>query len=145
MAVSVKKIVLWRTEVENKPGILATTLEPLVNAKVDLQVVMGYRYPGNEGRAAIEVCPVLGKKALGAAQGAGLSASSISTLLVEGDNKLGLGQAIAQAISGAGINLSFLLAQVIRKKYSAILGFESEEALRKAATLIKRVTAARKK
>ena len=46
MAVTVKKIVLWRKEVENRPGILANALAPLANAGTDIRVVMGYRYPG---------------------------------------------------------------------------------------------------
>ncbi|MBZ5536362.1 MAG: hypothetical protein LAO31_10440 [Acidobacteriia bacterium] len=145
MAINVKSIVLWRSEVENKPGLLAATLEPLAKAGVDLQVVMGYRYPGNESRAALEIYPVSGKKSLAAAQGTGLSASSIPTLLVEGDNKPGLGQAFAQAMADAGINLSFLVAQVIGRRYSAVLAFESEADARKAASLIKRVAAAKRK
>jgi hypothetical protein len=145
MAVNVKSIVLWRSEVENKSGVLAATLEPLAKAGVDLQVVMGYRYPGNESRAAIEIYPVSGKKSQAAAQGAGLSASSIPTLLVEGDNKPGLGQAIAHALADAGINLSFLVAQVIGRKYSAVCAFESEADAKKAASLIKRVAAGKKK
>src|SRR5437879_3595190 len=44
MAVTVKKVTLWRSEVENKTGVLANALEPLAKAGADLQVVMGYRY-----------------------------------------------------------------------------------------------------
>jgi hypothetical protein len=57
---------------------------------------MAYRYPGGENKAAIELYPVSGKKSAGAAQTAGLAPSSISTLLVEGDNRPGLGHAIAK-------------------------------------------------
>ncbi|MHC4626882.1 MAG: amino acid-binding ACT [Planctomycetota bacterium] len=145
MAVTVKRIVLWRTEVENRPGVLASVLGPLAGAGADLQVVMGYRYPGHESRAAIELYPVTGKKSLAAARAAGLSATLIPTLLVEGDNKPGLGHTIAQAIAGAGINLGFLVAQVVGRKYSAIFGFENEAEARKAATLIKKATAGKKK
>jgi hypothetical protein len=144
MAVTVKKIVLWRREVENKPGVLAETLEPLAGAGADLQVVMGYRFPGSESQAAIEVYPVSGKKLTAAAQEAGLSASSIPTLLVEGDNKPGLGHTIARAIADAGINLGFLVAQVIGRRYSAVIGFEDESDARKAAALIKKVTSSKK-
>jgi hypothetical protein len=144
MAISIKRITLWRTEVENKPGTLARTLAPLAEAGVDLQVVMGYRYPGNESKAAIEVYPVSGKKATAAAQSANLSASAIPTLLVEGDNKPGLGHTFAQAIADRGINLSFLVAQVIGKKYSAIFGFESEADARKATTLLKKAAGKKK-
>ncbi|MBI3466348.1 MAG: hypothetical protein HY000_25330, partial [Planctomycetes bacterium] len=73
MAVTVKKAVLWRREVENQPGALARTLRPLAGAGVDLQIVMGYVYPGQRERAAIEVFPVSGRKAANAANAAGLT------------------------------------------------------------------------
>ena len=145
MAVTVKKVTLWRSEVENKAGVLANALEPLAKAGADLQVVMGYRYPGNESKAALELYPVSGKKSMAAAQAAGLSASAIPTLLVEGDNRAGLGYATAKAIAEAGINLSFLVAQVTGKKYLAVFGFETEADASKAATLIKKATASKKK
>ncbi|MDQ3812977.1 MAG: hypothetical protein M3347_03395 [Armatimonadota bacterium] len=145
MAVSVKKVTLWRREVDNKAGVLADTLEPLANAGANLQVVMGYRYPGNESQAAIELYPVSGRKATAAAQAAGLSVSAIPTLLVEGDNQPGLGYAIARAIADAGVNMGFVVAQVLGDRYSAILGFESDDDARNAATLIKRATAAHEK
>jgi hypothetical protein len=144
MAVTVKKVVLWRREVDNKPGMLAATLEPLAAAGADLHIVMGYRYPGNESRAAIEMYPIVGKKATTAAHAAGLTASSIPTLLVEGDNRAGLGAAMAKALADAGINLSFLVAQVIGRKYSALFGFETAQEASKAATLMKRATIAKK-
>jgi len=62
MPLTVKSIKLWRCEVENKVGVLANTLEPLAAAGANPQIVMGYRYPGNELKAAIEVFPVKGKK-----------------------------------------------------------------------------------
>ncbi|MGI9072798.1 MAG: hypothetical protein ACR2JB_16140 [Bryobacteraceae bacterium] len=62
MAATVKAIKLWRREIQNKPGALAKTLEPLATEGADLQVVMGYRYPGHEEKAAIELHPVPGKK-----------------------------------------------------------------------------------
>ena len=97
MAVSVKKAILWRREVDNQSGMLANTLQPLSEAGADLQVVMAYRYPGGENKAAIELHPVLGKKSAAAAQTVGLAPTSISTLLVEGDNRPGLGHAIAKS------------------------------------------------
>jgi hypothetical protein len=45
MAVTVKKVVLWRKEIENRPGMLANTLEPLSEAGADLQVVMSLLQP----------------------------------------------------------------------------------------------------
>lgn len=139
MPVSVKSITLWRKETDNTPGALAATLEPLAAAGTDLQIVMGYRFPGEHAKAAIELFPVANKKAAAAAQAAGLSPAGIPTLLIAGDNKPGFGHAMAAAIAGAGINMAFLSAQVMGKKFSAIAGFESEADAKKAAALIKKV------
>jgi hypothetical protein len=144
MPVTVKNISLWRKEVENKTGVLAQTLEPLAKAGADLHVVMGFRYPGDETKAVVELYPISSKKSIAAAQEAGLSASAIPTLLVEGDNKPGLGCAITQAIADAGLNLSFLVAQVIGRKYSAVIGFTSDEDVVRATALIKKATSKRK-
>ncbi len=145
MAVTVKKATLWRKEVENRPGELANTLETLVTAGADLKVVMGYRYGPGESKAAIELYPVAGRKALAAAKQAGLSGSAIPTLVVEGDDKPGLGHAIAKAMADAGINLAFLIAQVVGRRYSAVFGFESEADAAKAARLIKKAAPAARK
>ncbi len=145
MAVTVKKAVLWRKEVENRPGMLASTLQPLSEAGADLQVVMAYRYPGAENKGAIELYPVTGRKVTAAAHAAGLAPSSIPILLVEGDNRAGLGHAIAKALGDAGINLGFAMAQVVGRRYSAIFGFENEADATKAATLIRKAVPARKK
>ena len=145
MAVTVKKIVLWRREVENKVGALASTLAPLASAGTDLKLLMAYRFPGEESKAAIELYPVTGKKSAAAAGEAGLGASSIAALLVEGDNRAGLGHAVSRAIADAGINLDFVVAQVVGRKYSAVYGFGSDEDAAKGAAIIRKAGAAKKR
>lgn len=140
MAGTVKKAILWRREVDNSPGMLANILQPLSEAG-DLQVVMAYRYPGAENKAAIELYPVSGRKSAAAAQTAGFAPSSIPTLLVEGDNRSGLGHSIAKAIGDSGINITFVMAQVVSRRYLAVFGLGNEADASKAATLIKRGTA----
>ena len=138
MPVKVKKITLWRKELANRPGTLADALEPVAKAGADLQVVMGYCYPGDKGKAAVELFPVASKKPTAAAQSAGLAPASIPALLVEGDNKAGLGHAIARGLADAGVNLDFLVAQVIGRKYSAVIGFENDGDAAKAIAVIKK-------
>jgi hypothetical protein len=138
MAVTVKSIKLWRKEMDNRPGELAGTLGPLVSAGADFQVLMGYRFPGNESQAAIELYPVSGKKATAAAGAAGLQAAEIPCLMVEGDNKPAVMQSIAKSIADAGINVNFVVAQSIGRRYSAIFGFDNDADTRKAASLIKK-------
>jgi hypothetical protein len=105
---------------------------------------MGYRQPGGSN-AVIEVAPVSGKKPAAAAQSSGLAASSIPTLIVQGDDRPGLGHALARAIADAGINLDFLVAQVVGRKYSAVFGFGNEADAKAAAGLIKKAARAGKK
>ncbi len=145
MPITVKNISLWRKEVENKVGTLADTLGPVTKAGANLRVLMGYRYPGSESRAAIELYPVSGKNVTAAASGAGLSSSSIPTLLVEGDDRPGLGLAIAEAIAGVGVSMTFFVAQAIGRRYSAVIGFGSDADAKTAAPLIKKATASKRR
>jgi hypothetical protein len=138
MAVRVRPITLWRSETANRTGALAEILEPLARAGADLRVVMGYRFPGDESQAAIEVYPITGKKGTAAARSAGLSESGIPTLLVEGEDRPGLGYAITRGIADAGVNLAFLCAQVVGKRYTAVIGFETESDAKRAAGLIRK-------
>jgi len=139
MALQIKPVTLWRIEVPNEPGVLARTLEPLAKANANLQVVMSYRFPGDRTRGAIEVAPVTGARSSKAAQAAGLSESGIPALRIDGDNRAGLGHAIASALAEAGINIDFVVAQVSGNRHSTILGFDNEESLRRAAPILKRV------
>ena len=143
MAITVKRISLWRADVENQPGVLARTLEPLAQAGADLRLVMGYRFPQTPDRSAIELYPVSGKRVATAAGEAGLSeANDIPCLLVEGDNRPGLGAAIARGLADAGLNIAFLMAQVVGRKFSAAFGFADEAAATAAARVIKQAAAA---
>jgi len=139
MAITVKRIALWRKEVPNRPGILAEVLEPLKAAGADLRVAMGYRFPGNESRAALEMYPITGRKQAAAAKAAGLESTSIPTVLVEGDDRPGLGYAFARGLADAGIDMGFLVAQVVGRKYSAVFGFATEDDLKKATAVLKKV------
>jgi len=144
MPVTVKPISLWRKEIEHQAGTLAAVLEPVAKAGAKLQVLMGYRYSGEGAKAAVELYPIAGKKVVAAAAQAGLSAAAIPALLVQGDDKPGLGYAIAQAIAGAGISMSFFVAQVVGRKFSAVLGFETEADAKAAAPLIKKGSSGKK-
>ena len=137
MALTVKRITLWRREVENQPGVLARTLEPLAAAGADLRLVMGYRFPEATTRAAIEVYPVSGRKATAAAEQAGLHEFGLACLFVEGDNRPGLGAAMGRALSDAGVNIVFLVSQVMGRRFTAVFGFDDEQLAAAAAKAIK--------
>ncbi len=143
MAIQIRKIQLWRREAPDAPGTGASTLEPFARAGASLQLVMGYRI--HDGRAAVEVWPVEGKKTRAAAQAAGLSPAPIPALLVQGDDRPGLGHAFARAVADAGINLAFLMAQVVGRKFSAVFGFGTEADQKAAAGLIRKAGAVERK
>ena len=145
MAVTVKSISLWRKESENRAGLLAQTLEPLAKTGADLGVVMGYRLPGNDVKAAIEIYPVSGRKMMAAAVAAGLADAAIPTILVEGDNKPGLAHKIAQTIADAGVDMSFFVAQAIGRRYSAVIGFSNGADAKRATSLIKKAAGTKRK
>jgi hypothetical protein len=138
MALTVKEITLWRREIDNRPGMLAYVLGPLASAKTDVEVLMAYRFPGDESRGAVELFPVSGKKAVAAAQAAGLTAADIPAVLVTGPNRPGIGFETTTAIAEAGINLAFVVAQVIGSKFSSVYGFDNEGDRRKAVALLKK-------
>jgi hypothetical protein len=137
MAVTVKKATLWRRELNNKPGTLAETLKPFAKAGVNLQVIMGYTFP-DPNTGAVEVYPITDAKGEAAAKEAGLQpAKDIACLVVEGDDRVGVGYEIANAVAGAGINLRFAMCQVIDKRYLGVFGFASEKDANQAEQLIK--------
>ena len=106
---------------------------------------MGYRLPGNDVKAAIEIYPVSGRKMMAAAVAAGLADAAIPTILVEGDNKPGLAHKIAQTIADAGVDMSFFVAQAIGRRYSAVIGFSNGADAKRAASLIKKAAGTKRK
>ena len=138
MPLSVKRITLWRADVENQSGVLARVLEPLAAAGADLRVVMGYRFPTTPERSAVELYPVSGRRMTEAAGQGGLAASDIPCLLVEGDNRPGWGAQMARALADAGINIAFVMAQVMGRRFAAALGFENDAAAAEAMKIIKK-------
>jgi hypothetical protein len=137
MAISVKSAQLWVLDANDRAGLLADTLEPLASSGASLRMVMAYRRPGQTDRAAVEVFPIKGKKAEAAARAAGMQPSRTACLLVEGDDRPGMGAQLGRAIASAGISMTFMMAQVIGKKYSAAIGFASAQEAAAATAAIK--------
>ncbi len=140
MATTVTKAVLWRRELQNHPGTLAKSLKPLAQAKINLKVIMGYTY-SNDTKAALEVWPIENSRSKQAAVAAGLSPTSkVPCLIVEGDDRFGLGHNIANALAGAHINLSFAIMQSIGKRYQGVFGFDTNADAARAVGIIKLAT-----
>jgi len=63
---------------------------------------------------------------------------------VQADNRAGLGHAMTKALADAGINLDFLVAQVIGKRSTSVLGFDTPDDARKAVAVIKKAVRSRR-
>ena len=130
---------LWRTEVQNRPGALAEALEPLAQGKADLRVVRARTTPGEAGRLAIEVYGGEGKRAAIAMRAAGFSLALSATVLLQGDNRPGLSYAIANAIAWAGIAVRDFDAELVGTRYSTIINFDTEKDAEKAVAVIRKM------
>jgi hypothetical protein len=137
MSIRVKKVVVWRTEVENRPGAMARALEPLAQQNLDL--VIGYQ------GAVIDIAPVVGKRATAAAESAGFKPLPTAMILVEGENHPGVCFTAARALGDAGVSMDSVVAQVVGKKYQALFGFTSDADAKRAASLIKKAVGATKR
>ena len=127
MTLSVKRGSLWRRELANRPGSLADVLEHLTKAGVNLQIITSYCYESREG-AAIEIFPIADLKAEEAAKAAGFTkAQSTCCLTITSKDHVGVIFELAKTISDAGINLQFIQSQSIGDRYTALLGFFSED------------------
>src|SRR5437879_11801186 len=112
LTLTVKQVKLWVYHGGDRKGLLADALEPLAAAGVHLQVVMAYRFPTELDRAAIEVFPIDGPTAEAEARRIGFVESDTPCLLVEGDDRRGLGARRARAIPPGKVSLAFTTAPV---------------------------------
>ncbi len=136
MPVTVKRANLWRVVTANTPGALAEALAPFAEQKVNLDIMMGYAYP-DKRKAAIEVFPVRSGRPQKAARSAGLSKSSFPCVVISGQDRIGLGHTVATALSEAGINLNFCVAQTLGKRYTGMFSFEAESEADLAVKIIR--------
>ena len=100
---------------------------------------MKYSLSSRSSQATVEILAGSGRRTTLAAHAAGFTLSPTPVLLVEGNNRPGLAYAVTTAIAWAGITVRFLSAQVVDQRYSAILGFRTEEDALKARSLIRKV------
>lgn len=126
MSFDLNKVQVWSAELEDKPGAASEKLRILAEAGADLHYVLARRQPGQPGKGILSVSPIRGKKQEEIASKAGF-AVDLDTVAVriEGTNKPGLGNSLAQAVADAGISLHGLTAAVTGKKFVAFMTFDN--------------------
>src|SRR5262249_52075791 len=138
MPYDVKKLDVWTGEIDNKVGGLASKLEPLAKAAVDLQFLVARRQPHLPGKGVVFLSGISGAKGLKAAATAGLAkARDIVALRVEGPNKAGAAYQITRRLADAGINLRGASAGVMGKKFQLFIAFDNAADADKAASSLR--------
>jgi hypothetical protein len=125
--INIKPIQLWVLNGIDRKGLLADSTEPLVAAGTDLRVVIAYRFPAEPDRAAVCVFPVDGRSAEQVARETGFGVSDASWLLVQGEERRGMSARIARELADAGISPAFFGFEAMRRKFSALIGVDSNE------------------
>ena len=134
MPQAVKKLAVWTGEIDDRVGGLASKLEPLARAGVDLQFLVARRQPHLPGRGVVFLSGISGAKGSKAAAAAGLTkAGDVVALRVEGPNKAGAASQIMRRLADAGINLRGVSAGVMGKKFQLFLAFDNAADADKAA------------
>jgi hypothetical protein len=138
MAYSVSKVDVWTAELDDRPGGLASKLEVLANAGVDLQFALARRDPLQPGKGVVFLSGLTGAKQTKAAASVGLKkATELAALRIDGGNKPGECYRAARCVADAGINLRGLMATTIGNKYALVLAFDSADDAAKASRLLK--------
>jgi hypothetical protein len=134
MPYDVKKLEVWTGEIDDKVGGLASKLETLAKAAVDLQFLIARRQAHLTGRGVVFLSGISGAKGTKAAAAAGLAkASDVIALCVEGPNKAGAASQITRRLADAGINLRGVSAGVMGKRFQLFLAFDNAADADKAA------------
>jgi hypothetical protein len=105
MALKVSKADVWAVTIDDRAGGTADKLETLSKAGASLEMLLARRTSEQPGKGVMFVTPLKGKKALDAAQQAGMGKpENIHSVRIEGGDKPGLGSKIARALGNAGVS-----------------------------------------
>src|SRR5215471_9927703 len=127
MALKVQRVDTWAASLEDKPGSLASKLEALAKAGVNLQFVIGRRAPERPGTGVVFVTPIDGA-AVRAAQAAGFQKTdSLHTVQVQGPDKAGQGAAMMQALANGGLNLRGVSGAAVGSNFVGYVALDTEQ------------------
>ncbi|MGE0821203.1 MAG: hypothetical protein AB7G75_10185 [Candidatus Binatia bacterium] len=135
--ISIKKVTLWRREIDGNPEALQAALQPLADAGIRLQILMRYRHFRNEHLAVVEVGAHDAEdqdRAASVMQAAGLTVSTVPAVLIEGDEIIGVEYAITKMIAEQNLNLLFCVSHAMNGQWGALMGFTSDDDAEKAVT-----------
>ncbi len=140
MKLKVTRTEMWKAVIDDRPGGAAAVLDPVAQAGANFEFAFARRAPEMPGRGLLFVLPVKGKKAVAAAQAAGLAlAGDMHMLRIEGTDKPGTTAAIARAMADAGVSFRALSATAVGRNFRAFLALDSAEDAARAAGVLKKL------
>lgn len=141
MKLKLSRVDMWAVTIEDRAGGAADKLEPLAKAGVNLEFVFARRTPEQPGQGILFVTPVKGRKAIKAAQEAGLTKSeNICALRIEGADKPGVTANMVRALANAGISIRALSAAAAGSKFVGYLALDTAEDAARANGVLKKLS-----
>jgi hypothetical protein len=142
MSLKVGKAEVWAVTIDDRPGGAAEKLETLARAGANLEMVLARRTAEQPGKGVMFVTPLKGKKAVEAAQQAGMGKpENIHSVRIEGGDKPGLGSKIAACLRDGGINFRGMSGIAIGKKFVSFVALDSADDQARAIAALKRLKA----
>ena len=140
MKLKVKRVDVWASSIQDRPGGLAEKLETLNAAQANLEFMIARRAPEKPGEGVVFLAPIKGKKQKQAAETAGfLKTETMHPVRVEGPDKAGVIAKMSRSLAEAGVNLRGVSAAAIGKKFVAYFAVDSEEDAEKAVKVLKKI------
>jgi hypothetical protein len=128
MPLQIHRVQVWSGEISDRPGATAAKLERLARAGADLEFVFTRPHPTKPETGVVFLAPIQGEEQVRAAQEAGLSpARDIAMLVVEGENRAGIGYEMMSCLAVAGINLRGLSVSSVGPRFAAYLAFDNAD------------------
>ena len=126
MAYEITREDVWVGEIQDRPGGLADTLEPLLDAGVDLEFMIARRAHDKPGSTVLFLAPLQGEEAARAAGRVGLSKwTTAASLRIDGPNGPGLGAVIARTVGNAGVNMRGVSGATLGDRAQVHIAFDS--------------------
>jgi hypothetical protein len=140
MALKIERVDTWAASIEDRPGSLASKLNALTGAGVNLESVIARRAPEKAGSGVVFVTPIQGAAQSRVAREVGFEKTkSLHTVRVEGPHKPGHGVNIAEALAADGLNLRGFTAGAIDKKFVAYLALDTAADAAKAVRILRKM------
>ena len=138
MALKVERIETCVASLSGETGSLTCKLVALARARANLEFVLARSTPEHPGQAVVFVAPVKGRTASRAACRAGFAkTTSFHTVRFEGADKPGQGARITKALGDQGLNLRWLSATRMGKKFVAYIGLGSSAEAAQAVRILR--------